>query len=169
MGITLKINEATKKLQDRLQCLQYLATHTVEVGLTSSASARSRALLAIHEHGAPAMHIPARPVVKPALAQPSVKAEMSAAMRKACAAANAGDLSAATSALEDSGKAGVDGIHAYIDKGIPPPNSPITLSGGWMRNPVSGKAVKVKGKSGITPLVDTGQLYNDFDFEIKEK
>ena len=94
---------------------------------------------------------------------------MVAAMLSACAAANAGDLSAVTSALEDAGKAGVDGIHTYIDEGIPPPNSPITLKGGWMRNPVSGKAVKVKGKSGRTPLVDTGQLYNDFDYEIKEK
>lgn len=28
--LTLKISEAEKKLQDRLQCLQYLATHTVE-------------------------------------------------------------------------------------------------------------------------------------------
>ena len=60
-------------------------------------------------------------------------------------------------------------IHAYIDNGIPPPNSPITLSGGWMRNPVSKKPVKVKGKSGTTPLVDTGQLYNDFDWEIASK
>ena len=167
--IKLTSKEDTDQMKDRLQCLQYLATHTVEVGLTSTASERSRALLAIHEHGAPAMHIPARPVVKPALAQPSVKAEMSAAMRNSCAAANAGDLSAVTSALEDSGKAGVDGIHAYIDKGIPPPNSPITIKGGWMRNPVSKKPVKVKGKSGTTPLVDTGQLYNDFDWEITGK
>ena len=69
----------------------------------------------------------------------------------------------------DAGKAGVEGIHAYIDKGIPPPNRPITLSGGWMRNPVSKKPVKVKGKSGTTPLVDTGQLHNDFDFAIAGK
>ena len=169
MGIGLKISEATGKLQDRLQCLRYLATHTVEVGLTSTASERSRALLAIHEHGAPAMHIPARPVVKPALAQASVKAEMSAAMQKACAAANDGDLPGVTSSLEDAGKAGVDGIHAYIDKGIPPPNAPITLEGGWMRNPVSGKPTYIKGKSGTTTLVDTGQLYNDFDWEIRKK
>ena len=167
--IGLKITEATKKLQDRLQCLQYLATHTVEVGLTSTASERSRTLLAIHEHGAPAMHIPARPVVKPALAQPSTRAEISGAMLEACAAANAGDQAGVTRALEDAGKAGVDGIHAYIDKGIPPPNSQITLKGGWMRNPVSKKPVKVKGKSGTTPLVDTGQMYNDFDWEITVK
>ncbi len=157
------------KMKDRLQCLQYLATHTVEVGLTSTASERSRILLAIHEHGAPAMHIPARPVVMPALAQESCRAELSAAMLSACEAANEGDQGGVISALENAGKAGVDGIHAYIDQGIPPPNSPITLSGGWMRNPVSGKPVKVKGKSGTTPLVDTGQLYNDFNYEIKEK
>ena len=169
MGIGLKITEATEKLEDRLQCLQYLATHTVEVGLTSSASARSRTLLAIHEHGAPAMHIPARPVVKPALAQVSTRAEMSAAMQKACAAANDGDITGVTSALEEAGKAGVDGIHAYIDQGIPPPNAPITLEGGWMRNPVSGKSMHIKGKSGTTPLVDTGQLYNDFDYEITKR
>ena len=167
--LTLKISESDKMLQDRLQCLKYLATHTVEVGLTSTASGRSRTLLAIHEHGSPAMHIPARPVVKPALAQPSVRAEMGQAMMKACASAMNGDMDGVTAALEESGQAGVDGIHAWIDTGIPPPNAPVTLTGGWIRNPVSGKPVKVKGKSGTTTLVDTGQLYNDFDYEVVEK
>jgi hypothetical protein len=164
--INLTFTEATEKLLDRLQCLQYLATHTVEVGLTRTASERSWILLEIHEHGAPAMHIPAWPAMKPALSQPSTRAEMSAAMLEACEAANSGDLLAVTSALEAADKDGADGIHTYIDKGIPPPNSPITLSGGWMRNQVSRKPMKVKGKSGTTPLVDTGQLYNDFDFAI---
>ncbi len=167
--IGFKFSENTEKLQDRLQCLRYLATHTVEVGLTSTASGRSRTLLVIHEHGSPAMRIPARPVVKPALAKPSVRAEMTSAMRKACSSALDGDLDGLTAALEESGRAGVDVIHAYIDQGIPPSNAPVTLTGGWIRNPVSGKPVKVKGKSGTTPLVDTGQLYNDFDFEIGEK
>ena len=72
-------------------------------------------------------------------------------------------------ALAAAGQAGVDGIHARIGAGIPPPNAPVTLSGGWIRNPVSGKPVKVKGKSGTTPLVDTGQLYDDFGWEITER
>ena len=165
----LLLSEDLNKLEDRLQCLKYLATHTVEVGLTSTASGRSRTLLAIHEHGSPAMHIPARPVVEPALAQASVRAEMGQAMMNACASALDGDLDGVTAALEESGQAGVDGIHTYIDKGIPPPNAPVTLTGGWIRNPVSGKSVKVKGKSGTTPLVDTGQLYDDFDWEIRDK
>ena len=167
--IKLLLSEDLKKLEDRLQCLRYLATHTVEVGLTSTASGRSRTLLAIHEHGSPAMHIPARPMVKPALNQASVRAEMASAMQQACASALDGDMDGVTAALERSGQAGVDGIHAYIDAGIPPPNAPVTLTGGWIRNPVSGKPVKVKGKSGTTPLVDPGQLYNDFDWEITGK
>ena len=164
--LKISFSEDSEKLSDRLQCLKYLATHTVEVGLTSTASGRSRTLLAIHEHGSPVMHIPARPVVKPALSQPSVRAEMGQAMMNACASALDGDMDGIKAALEESGQAGVDGIHAYIDKGVPPPNAPVTLTGGWIRNPVSGKPVKVKGKSGTTPLVDTGQLYDDFDFAI---
>ena len=112
--LKFSITEDSEKLKDRLQCLKYLATHTVEVGLTSTASGRSRTLLAIHEHGSPAMHIPARPVVKPALAQASVRAEMASAMQKACASALDGNMDGVTAALEESGRAGVDGIHAYI-------------------------------------------------------
>ena len=158
-----------EKHKDRLRCLRYLAAHTVDVGLTGSSDGRSRMLLAVHEHGAPDMHIPPRPVVKPALAQASVRAEMASAMLDACAAANKGDMDGMKAALERSGQAGVDGIHAYIDAGIPPPNAPVTLTGGWIRNPVSGKPVKIKGKSGATPLVDTGQLYHAFDYEITER
>lgn len=38
------------------------------------------------------------------------------------------------------------------------PNSPITINGGWMRNPKSGKPFKVKGKQSTRPLIDTGRL-----------
>ena len=62
----------------------------------------------------------------------------------------------------------MDGIHRYIDAGIPPPNSPVTLSGGWIFNRVAKKGVPVPGKGGGPSLVDTGALYNDFSYEIKE-
>ena len=38
------------------------------------------------------------------------------------------------------------------------PNAPITVTGGWMRNPVSGKPVHIKGKGSSAPLIDTGSL-----------
>ena len=94
---------------------------------------------------------------------------MTAAMGDAIQAAMAGDPDGVTAALETCGKAGVEAIHAYIDAGIPPPNSPVTINGGWIYNRVARKGVPVKGKSFDKPLYDTGQLYNDFDYEIKNR
>ena len=167
--LSLKLTEAMELLQKRLQCLDYLNRHKVDVGLTSSASGRSRFLLNIHTHGSPIMHIPPRPVVEPALAQVSVKGEMAAAMARACEAAAKGDLAGTKAGMEASGQKGADGIRAYIDAGIDPPNAPVTLSGGWIYNRVAKKGVRVSGKQGSTPLKDTGALYNDFDWEIVEK
>lgn len=163
----LIFTEDTEALKKRRDCLDWLRKHRVAVGLTSSASERSRTLLALHEHGSPAMHIPARPAVKPALAQESVRKEMAACQAEALKAALSGDMEGTVAGLERSGQAGAEGIRAYIDQHIPPPNAPITLHGGWTRNPVSGKPVKVKGKSGTTPLVDTGQLRAEFGWGIR--
>ena len=165
----LTFTEDTALWDARFACLKHLAESQVDVGLTSSASGRSRFLMAIHEHGAPVMHIPARPVIRPALSREDTRAEMSAGMAKACAAAHQGDMEGTKAGLAEAGQAGADGIRAYIDKGVPPPNAPITLEGGWMRNPVSGKPVHVEGKSGTTPLVDTGQMYREFGWEIGKK
>ena len=166
--IGLMITEDTEKMKKRMECLEYLKKHSVDVGLTSKASGRSKFLLAIHTHGAPIMRIPPRPVVKPALAQGSVRSEIGFHLLEACEAANDGNMAGTASGLEAAGQAGVDGIRAYIDAGINPPNAPVTLSGGWIYNRVAKKGVYVSGKSGSTPLFDTGQLYNDFDYEIKE-
>ena len=165
--LKLTFTENTEPLENRQKCLEYLKGSKVAVGLTSSASKRSRTLLAIHEHGSPAMHIPARPAVKPALALESVRKEMAACQAEALKAALAGDMEGTVAGLERTGQAGVEGIRAYIDQHIPPPNAPITLHGGWTRNPVSGKPVKVKGKSGTTPLVDTGQLREELGWELR--
>ena len=167
--IAFSVSEPEEKRKAREQCLDYLSSHRIGVGLPSSASARSKALLAIHEHGAPAMRIPARPVLRPALSREETRAAMAAGMVHACAAAQKGDMEGTKAGLAEAGQAGADGIRAYIDKGVPPPNAPITLEGGWMRNPESGKPVYIKGKSGTTPLVDTGQLYEEFGWEIGEK
>ena len=46
-------------------------------------------------------------------------------------------------------------------------NSPFTVSGGWMRNPVTGKPFYAKGKKSARPLIDKGTLVNSVEFEIK--
>ncbi len=167
--IRLDFKEDTELREKRQKCLEYLRKHKVDVGLTSSASGRSRFLLGIHTRGSPAMRIPPRPVVEPALAQENLKAEMAEHMLAACEAAWEGDLDGVKAGMNASGQRGADGIREYIDSGIEPPNSPVTLSGGWIWNRVAKKGVLVSGKNGSTPMKDTGALYEDFDYEITDR
>ena len=166
--LKLSVKEDTELLEKREECLEFLRKHKVDVGLTSTASGRSKFLLGIHTRGSPVMRIPLRPVVEPALAQDSLKSEMGEKMLSSCEAALAGDLTGTRAGLEASGQRGADGIREYIDAGIDPPNSPVTLPGGWIWNRVAKKGVLVGGKNGDTPMKDTGQLYGDFDWEITE-
>ncbi len=167
--IKLTVTEDTDLLDKRKKCLDWLRKHKVDVGLTSKASGRSKFLLGIHTRGSPIMRIPPRPVVQPALAQEDLRTEMGEIMMSSCEAAFAGDLSGTQAGLEEVGQRGADGIREYIDAGISPPNSPVTLSGGWVYNRVAKKGVLVSGKNGDTPMKDTGALYEDFDYEVTER
>ena len=163
------ITENTDQIKKRAKCLEYLQKHRVDVGLTSKASARSKFLLAIHTRGSPVMRIPPRPVVRPALAKEELRTEMAECLMEACEAAAKGDLPGTQAGLENAGQRGAEGIREYIDAGIDPPNSPVTLSGGWIYNRVAKKGVLVKGKAGDKALLDTGALYEDFDYEVTER
>ena len=167
--LKITVTENTDQIKKRAKCLEYLKKHRVDVGLTSKASARSKFLLAIHTRGSPVMRIPPRPVVRPALAKEELRTEMAECLMEACEAANNGDLSGTQAGLENAGQRGAEGIREYIDAGIDPPNSPVTLSGGWIYNRVAKKGVLVKGKAGDKPLLDTGALYEDFDYEVTER
>ena len=167
--LKITVTENTDQIKKRAKCLKYLQTHRVDVGLTSGASARSKFLLAIHTRGSPVMRIPPRPVVRPALARETLRAEIAESLMESCEAAAKGDLPGTQAGLENAGQRGADGIREYIDAGISPPNSPVTLSGGWIYNRVAKKGVPVKGKAGDKPMLDTGALYNDFDYEITER
>ena len=165
----LTFTEDTNLEQKRRECLDYLNRTKVDVGLTSSASGRSRFLMALHEHGAPGAHIPARPVIAPALGAAEAREAVSRELLNAVSAANRGSREETEAALEKAGEAGADAIRAYIDAGVPPPDAPLTVSGGWIRNFSSKKPVHVAGKGFNKPLYDTGELYNDFDYEITER
>ena len=71
-------------------------------------------------------------------------------------------------ALETAGQAGADGIRTYIDSSIPPPNSPVTVNGGWIYNRKARKCVYVSGKGFNKPLFDTGALYDAFGYEVSD-
>ena len=165
----IKVKEDTVALEKRMTALKWLAEHQVDVGLPDGAPERSRMILAIQEHGSPVMRIPPRPVIKPALAKGETREAMAEAMQGALAAAQEGDLDGAMAGMEACGKAGADGIRAYIDAGIQPGNSPVTVHGGWIYNRVAKKGVFVEGKGFDKPLYDTGELYESFGYEIKDR
>lgn len=158
------MQEDTEKQKQCMECLQFLSDNQVDVGLTSKSSARSRFLMAIHENGSPIMHIPPRPVIKPALSE--AEDDIAGHLLDACEKAQDGDMAGVIASLEETGQAGVDAIHRYIDSGVPPPNSPVTISGGWIYNRVAKVGVYVSGKGGGKPLYATGALYSDFSYEI---
>ena len=112
------------------------------------------------------MRIPARPVIRPALAREETRQAMAESLRDAAQASWEGKDP--REALEAAGQAGADGIRAYIDAKIPPPNSPVTVNGGWIWNRKARKGVYVPGKGFDKPLVDTGALYDAFNYEIGE-
>ena len=61
-----------------------------------------------------------------------------------------------------------DDIATSITDLTSPPNSEITISGGWIRH-ANGKAFKVKGKGSSNPLIDTGLMRNSVSYEITQK
>lgn len=61
-----------------------------------------------------------------------------------------------------------DDISTSIVNLSSPPNSPITINGGWIRHP-NGKAFKVEGKGSSNPLVDNGLMKNSPTYQITEK
>ena len=164
----LEIKDNSDELTERLQKMQRLGKVKVKVGLPDSAGAHLRFILAIQEHGAPVMRIPSRRVVGPALENESTRGKMAEAMANALRASWHGDVDGAQAALEEAGKMGADGIRKYIDAGISPPNSPVTVSGGWIWNRIAKKGVFVAGKGFNKPLYDTGELYNAFGYEIED-
>ncbi len=159
------IHDEPELLTERLRALKKLKMATVKVGLPASAGGRLHFILAVQEHGSPMMHIPSRPVIRPALARDETRTAMASAMKDAIAAAWEGKNPGPD--LETAGQAGADGIRAYIDSHIPPPNSPATVNGGWIWNRAARKAVYVKGKGFNKPLFDTGTLYDAFGYEIE--
>ena len=144
--------------------IKFLRARRVMVGIPqSNDAARGNELtnvdLAyIHSNGSPRLHIPARPFLEPALAQPETLEIINRCLKQAIDHAVDGDFEASRKSMDDAGQAGEDAVKRYFTEGHFAPNAPITVNGGWMRNRISGKPFKVEGKGSSAPLIDTGSL-----------
>ena len=168
----MAVRESGDGLDKLMQAINFMNSSKVCVGIPQENAQRSSkngmtnvALAYIHSKGSPRMHIPARPFIEPGVE--SKRDEIAAEMYNAALAAIEGDMGSANGHLDAAGQEGEDGVKAMFGTGAP--NAPITIHGGWMRNPVSGKPFYVVGKGSDNPLINTGALMNSVTHVIRSK
>ena len=109
----------------------------------------------ILEKGSPVNHLKPRPWMQQTR-QRNEKRMMGLSRRLLKAISNG-----STTAMDAIKKLGVTyegAMKRIFTKGSFEKNASITIEGGWMRNHVSGKPFKVKGKKSTRPLIDTSLL-----------
>lgn len=107
----------------------------------------------ILEHGAPDRNVPARAHLVPGVEK--IEGEAAERLKKAAAAAFAGDLDAPEKALHAIGIMGVNAVRAEITDGTFAPLSERTL-----------EARRARGRTGEKPLLDTAQYRNAVTYGI---
>lgn len=155
------VHESAEIIKNLIQGWNYFLNNEVVVGITmESNSARGDApsnaeLLYIHDQGSPDRHIPPRPVLKPAIAQPEVKEKIQTMMREAAVAALVnGNMEKCEQNFHKAGMIGRDACKKYIqDGGKLAPNAPMTVA--------------MKGSS--KPLIDTGSMLNSITYAVRKK
>lgn len=157
--VNIVINVSTDEV---FRSLKLLEREEVLVGVPDTEAGRrdreinNAALAYIHDNGSPAQNIPARPFMRPGIeaARGRLEHRLLAAGKKAIA----GKVDEAHKELEAVGLIAQSSIRTTINKGIPPPLKPKTLS-----------ARRRRGRSGTKPLIDTGQLRNSINYIVRRR
>lgn len=112
----------------------------------------------IQEFGSPAANIPARPFLRPGVQQalPACIERLRAGAKRALTLPPNPD--AGTNALIAAGLTAQNSVRAYINAGVSPGLAAATL-----------RARRARGRTGATPLIDTGQLRNSIQFVLRNK
>ena len=150
------------------EAARWLKARRVRIGIPggggSHGSLSNVELAFLLTNGSPVNRNPPRPFLQPALQKPESQEKIAREMKKAAAAAVNGNFGGAHAQLGMAGQAGEDAVKEYMESGAFAPNAPITVSGGWMKNPRRAKspekAFYVKGKGSSKPLIDTGDLHD---------
>lgn len=121
----------------------------------AGSSITNAALAYIHDNGAPEANIPARPFMHPGI--DAARDDIAAQFRKGGKAALSGNHAGMENALHAAGIKAQASIRARITDGIPPALAASTLA-----------ARRRRGRTGDTPLVDTGQLRNSVTYVLRQ-
>lgn len=148
-----------------LASIQELAGKQVMVGIPASKAEREEGdtepinnaqLGYIHEYGAPASNIPARPFLIPGVAH--AQESINNHLQKAAKAAMNGDDEKVDVELNATGLIAQAGARNEINSGAFEALSASTLA-----------ARRKRGRTGDKPLIDTGQLRNAITYVIRKK
>jgi len=153
------------ELANVLKSVHALVSKEVLIGIPESEDARNASdegspignaeIGYIQETGSPSNNLPARPFLVPGVekALPDAVKRLQRGGEKALS----GDTSAAEASLHAAGMICQNSVRATIVNVIPPPLAESTLAGRRRR-----------GRTGTTPLLDTGQLRNSTTYVIRK-
>lgn len=170
----MSVTESGPGLDGLKAAVQFFKSNKLYVGIPGASSSSSSKgitnveLAFIHSNGSPRLRIPARPFLEPALEDAATQEKITRHMRAAAVAAVEGNIGGAEAELEKAGTVGENAAKDYIGGGNHAPNSGFTLSGGWMRNRISGKPFYAEPKGSAVPLIDTGSLRSSITHVIEK-
>ena len=146
-----------------LRSIQQLASNEVLIGIPASTTDRkdgepinNATIGYIQETGSPANNLPARPFLVPGVE--SAQKAATDELKKGAGAAMSGDAMGADKALHRAGITASNAVKGKINSGVPPELAKSTLA-----------ARRRRGRTGTTPLIDTGELRNSITYVIRKK
>lgn len=159
--IATVVKKNSKQILNMIKGFNYVRKTEVVVGITEDSDvARENGLtnsqlLYLHENGVPSHNIPARPVLKPAIAENGTREKIQDLMKEGLKdAILRGDVERAEQCYHKAGMLGRDACKNYITSGSKlAPNAPSTIA--------------KKGSS--LPLVDTGSMLNSISYAVRKK
>ena len=151
------------RMSELLRAMSDLVTSDVLVGVPAETTDRSAGqpinnatLGYIHEHGAPAAGIPARPFLIPGVA--AVEDKVAEQLKKGAQAALQGDDRAVQQRLHAAGLVAETSVKNTINAGVEPALAESTVQNRARR-----------GRTGTVPLIDTGKLRNSITHVIRKR
>jgi phage gpG-like protein len=160
--ITSKIRLAIDNEPKLAKAVQALTSKEVLVGIPSEAAPRrgskinNATLGYIHDTGSPAANIPARPFLGPGILQ--AKDRILSRLKKMGESAIKGVPTSVEDGLNAIGLIAVNSVRAKIQSG---PFAPLAKS--------TIRARLRRGRTGVRPLIDTGQLRNSITYVLRDK
>ena len=162
MPVTMKV--LRDNIKSVTESMELLVDTAVYAGVPADKAGREETegqpinnatLMYIHEHGAPEVNIPARPVLVPAME--TIKKQVVGMLKKAASLAIEGDKSSVKKQYMAIGLLAQNAMRKRITDGPFVPLKPGTIA-----------ARRAKGRRGTKPLIDTGQLRRSLTYVIRE-